>query len=94
MQEEPHPDRLVSAVDPGARHEARSGKKKFTGYKIHHLETTESRFITNVTVTPGNAHDAEPVVELVKESKEQDNQKPSKLLGDGAHGTGPNRRAL
>ena len=93
-QGEPHPDRLVSAVDPDARHGAKSGKKKFTGYKVHHLETTESRFITNVTVTPGNAHDAEPVVELVRESKEQNDLKPSKVLGDGAHGTGANRRAL
>ena len=47
-----------------------------------------------MTVTPGNAHDAEPVVEMVRESKGQNDLKPSKVFGDGAHGTGANRRAL
>jgi hypothetical protein len=51
---ETHPDRIISAVDPEARPGAKSKTKKFNGYKAHVTETVENKFITNITVTPGN----------------------------------------
>ncbi|MEW6275589.1 MAG: transposase [Bacillota bacterium] len=60
---ETHSDRIISAVDPEARHGAKSKNEKFNGYKAHVTETVENKFITNITVTPGNVADSEPVVE-------------------------------
>ncbi|MCS5695794.1 transposase [Desulfofundulus thermocisternus] len=57
-QKESHPDRVISAVDPEARHGAKSATKKFNGYKVHFTESTENKIITNLKVTPGNVNDA------------------------------------
>jgi IS5 family transposase len=93
-QKESHPDRVISAVDPEARHGAKSATKKFNGYKVHFTESTENKIITNLKVTPGNVNDAEPLVDMVKETKEEAGLNPEKMLADGIYGTGENRRAL
>ncbi len=87
---ETHPDRIISAVDPEARHGAKSKTKKFNGYKAHVTETVESKFITNITVTPGNVADSEPVVENTQEMVAETGLTPEKMIGDGAYGTGDN----
>lgn len=50
---ETYPDRIISAVDPEARHGAKSKTKKFNDYKAHVMETVENKFITNIAVTLG-----------------------------------------
>ena len=91
---ETHPDRIISAVDPEARHGAKSKTRKFNGYKAHVTETVESKFITNITVTPGNVTDSEPVVENTREIVSKAGLTPEKMIGDGAYGTGDNRQQL
>ncbi|MFA5385916.1 MAG: hypothetical protein WC364_14885, partial [Eubacteriales bacterium] len=45
---ETYPDRIISAVDPEARHGAKSKTKTLNGYKTHVTETVENKFITNI----------------------------------------------
>lgn len=80
---ETYPDRIVSTVDPDARHGAKSKTKKFNGYKAHVTETVENKFITNIAVTPGNVSDPEPVVEKTQEMLTETGLNPEKIIGDG-----------
>ncbi|HAU31357.1 MAG TPA: hypothetical protein DCW46_03570 [Desulfotomaculum sp.] len=48
---ETYPGRIISAVDPEARHGAKSKTKKFNGCKTRVTETVENKFITNIAVT-------------------------------------------
>lgn len=79
-------DRLISTTDPEMRHGRKSSSKRFDGYKAHTAIDEASEFITNVTVTPGNVHDSEAVVDLI------DNQpvlvSTEAIIGDSAYGTG------
>lgn len=60
-------DRIVSTVDPCARHGRKSRHGHFDGYKAHVACEPESELITEVVVTPANTHDAEPTTELLPE---------------------------
>lgn len=91
---ETRPDRIISAVDPEARHGKKSKTRKFNGYKAHVTETVDNKFITNITVTPGNVADSEPVVENTQEMVAETGLAPEKMIGDGAYGTGDNRQQL
>jgi len=86
-------DLLVSPIDPDARYGAKSDTKRFTGYKATVTETVSSRFITNITATPGNRPDGEPTVETVVEQREH-GLVPAKLIGDTAYSDGTYRKAL
>jgi len=84
-------DRIISTNDTEMRHGRKSSSKKFNGYKVHITEDRDHEWITNVEVTAGNVHDAEPSLELVKVQEETLGTKPERLLGDGAYGTADNR---
>jgi len=59
------PDRVISTVDPEARHGHKTRTRNFDGYKGHVAIDPDSEIITATQVTPGNAGDAEPVSELL-----------------------------
>lgn len=86
-------DILVSPIDPDARFGAKSDKKRFMGYKANITETTQSRFITNITAMRGNRPDGDTVVESIKEQKKQ-GIRPIKVIGDTAYGEGKHRKEL
>lgn len=90
----PQPNRIISAVDPDARHGAKSKNKKFDGYKAHVTETVENEFITNIDVTPGNVADFKPTAENTREMISKTGLEPTKMLADGIYGTGENRQQL
>ena len=85
-------DRLISTVDPEARHGRKSSSKTFDGYKAHLSVDPESELIDEVVVTPANAHDAEPVDELLEPTRDLDD-KPA-MMGDAAYGDGDTRERL
>jgi hypothetical protein len=60
-------DRVVSVVDPDARHGRKSRHGHFDGYKAHIAIDPETELVTEVEVTPANAADAEPVKDLLPE---------------------------
>ena len=94
------PDRIVSTVDPEARHGHKTQARSFDGYKGHVAIDPDHEIITASAVTAGNVGDAE-VVEtlladcLVAEGAEataadgsDPDREPTEVYGDCAYGTG------
>lgn len=59
------PDRVISTVDPEARHGHKTASRGFDGYKAHVAVDAESEIITATAVTAGNAGDASVAEELL-----------------------------
>jgi hypothetical protein len=58
-------DRVISTVDPEARHGHKTSARSFDGYKGHAALDPDSEIITAVAVTPGNASDASVAEDLI-----------------------------
>jgi hypothetical protein len=58
-------DRIISTVDPEARHGHKTAARGFDGYKGHIALDPESEIITSTHVTPGNTGDAEAAGDLL-----------------------------
>ncbi len=89
-------DRVISVVDPDARHGHKTSARKFDGYKGHVAVDPDSEVITATVVTPGNAGDASAAAGLIDDllgdgdgngTDDDDGPKP-KVYGDNAYGTG------
>jgi len=62
------PDRVLSTVDPEARHGHKTAARGFDGYKGHIAIDPDSEIITSAMVTPGNAGDGSVAKQLLKEA--------------------------
>ena len=60
-------DRILSTVDPDARHGHKSTARRFDGYKGHTAVDPDSELITATAVTPANTADAQPAPELIND---------------------------
>ncbi len=60
-------DRIISTVDPEARHGHKTSARGFDGYKGHVAIDPDSEIITATTVTAGNEGDAGPAPGLVED---------------------------
>ena len=58
-------DRVISTVDPQARHGHKTAARGFDGYKGHVAVDPDSEIITETVVTPGNAGDASVAQDLI-----------------------------
>jgi hypothetical protein len=58
-------DRVISTVDPEARHGHKTQARGFDGYKGHVAIDPDSEIITETAVTPGNAGDASVAADLI-----------------------------
>src|SRR5579859_501507 len=58
-------DRVISTVDPEARHGHKTVHRGFDGYKGHAAVDPDSEIITATVVTPGNAGDTSVAAELI-----------------------------
>jgi len=58
-------DRIISTVDPDARHGHKTAARGFDGYKGHVAVDPDSELITATTVTAGNVGDAAPAPDLL-----------------------------
>jgi len=91
------PDRVISTVDPEARHGHKTAARGFDGYKGHIAVDAESEIITATEVTAGNVGDASAAEVLLAdvltntgdaapcEANEQES-KPE-VYGDASYGT-------
>jgi hypothetical protein len=68
-------DRVISTVDPEARHGRKTSARAFDGYRGHIAVDPDSEMITGTTVTAGNKGDAAAAPELLDD-----------LVGDGPAG--------
>jgi hypothetical protein len=83
-------DRVISTVDPEARHGHKTVRRSFDGYKGHLAEDPDSEIITATEVTAGNAGDAEPAAGLLADVLcPSAPAEPVEVYGDAAYGTGP-----
>jgi IS5 family transposase len=82
-------DRVVSTVDPEARHAHKSRASYRDGYKGHVAVEPESGIITANTVTAGNTGDGDAVGVLL-----DDEDEPVEVLGDAAYGGGRTREEI
>jgi hypothetical protein len=83
-------DRVISTVDPEARHGHKSRNRRFDGYKAHVSVDPDSELIDDVVVTPANTHDADAVDDLLA-GHADDTDKPT-VMGDSAY-AGPDTMA-
>lgn len=58
-------DRVISTVDPQARHGHKTSARGFDGYKGHIAIDPDAEIITATEVTAGNAGDAQPATDLL-----------------------------
>lgn len=58
-------DRVISTVDPDARHGRKTSARGFDGYKGHAALDPDSEIITATSVTAGNAGDASAAEDLI-----------------------------
>ncbi|MPZ68409.1 MAG: transposase [Actinobacteria bacterium] len=89
-------DRVVSVVDPDARHGRKSRHGHFDGYKVHVAIDPDTELVTELEVTPANVNDAEPIDVLLAEIDDRDDDADGvvMVLGDSAYGSGGTRQAL
>ncbi len=59
------PDRVISTVDPEARHGHKTNARGFDGYKAHVAVDPDSEIITATAVTPANVGDATAAPDLL-----------------------------
>jgi hypothetical protein len=96
------PDRVISTVDPQARHGRKTSARGFDGYKGHLGIDPDSELITATTVTAGNAGDAGAAAGLLRgdlaaggddapaggEPAAAADDEPLSVYGDAAYGAG------
>ena len=83
------PDRVISTVDPQARHMHKSRSEYRDGYKAHLAIEPETGLITAAALTPANAADGPNGVALL------DREEPGlEVLADSAYGSGQTRADL
>jgi hypothetical protein len=82
-------DRVISVVDPDARHMHKSVRSYRDGYKAHLAVEPETGLVTAAALTPANAADGPTGVGLLA------GEPPGlEVLGDAAYGSGETRAAL
>jgi IS5 family transposase len=85
-------DRIISTVDPEARHGHKSRNRRFDGYKAHVSLDPDSELIDEVAVTPANTPDRDAVDDLL-EGLDDAEDKPE-IFGDSAYADGATRQSL
>jgi hypothetical protein len=91
-------DRVISTVDPDARHGHKTTARGFDGYKGHIAIDPDAEIVTAVAVTPGNAGDAAAAPALLAAELDPaphaDDEPPLTVYGDAAYGSGELLAAL
>ena len=80
-------DRVISTVDPDARHGHKTASRGFDGYKGHAAVDPDSEIITATTVTPGNTGDAAAAEDLITDLlREQTSRRAGRAAERGRAG--------
>lgn len=86
------PERVISTVDPQARHAHKSRQKKQDGFKAHVVVEPDTGLVTAATVTMATGadnSDAARGIELLAADASITGQADVQVLGDSAYGSGP-----
>jgi hypothetical protein len=79
-------NRVISTVDPEARHGHKTAARGFDGYKGHVAIDPDSELITATEVTAGNVGDAAPAPALIDDVLQADTS-GVEIFGDSSYGT-------
>jgi len=82
------PERVISTVDPDARHGHKTRARSFDGYKGHVALDPDSELVTATSATPGNAADAATATDLLADDLGTDVDGPLTVYADAAYGSG------
>ncbi|MGH9083227.1 MAG: IS1182 family transposase [Thermoplasmata archaeon] len=85
-------DRVISTVDPEARHGHKSRNRRFDGYKAHLSIDPDSELIDEVVATAANTPDRDAVGDLL--APHADEADKPEVLGDSAYADGATRDTL
>jgi hypothetical protein len=83
-------DRVISTVDPDARHGHKTAARGFDGYKGHVAVDPDSELITATEVTAGNVADGSVGASLLREvldDAQADASEKVEVYGDSSYGT-------
>lgn len=86
------PDRVISTVDPQARHAHKTRARRQDGYKAHVVVEPDTGIITDTALTPASGadnSDAAVGIDLLADAEQ-----PFEVLADSAYGTGDALAAL
>jgi len=82
-------DRIISTVDPQARHGHKTQARGFDGYKGHVAIDPDSEVITDTEVSAGNVGDAALATDLIDDLLGTDGDGAGSVVyGDSAYGSG------
>lgn len=84
-------DRIPSATDCDQRHGHKSQSNRFTGHKARTAMDPESRLIVDVEILPGNAADAQGLLQQIERVEKTVGTSVATVLGDCAMGNGATR---
>jgi hypothetical protein len=94
-------DRVISIVDPQARHGHKSQARRFDGYKTHVAIDPDDEIITEALATPANTPDRDVVDELVDDlvedtdhGEDSDQGQRPVVVGDSAYADAATRTRL
>lgn len=91
-------ERVISTVDPEARHGHKTQSRSFDGYKGHIAVDPDSELIVQTEVTPGNTGDAAVTDKLLSDVLSQAPQANQAAMveayGDSSYGTAENLEKL
>jgi len=80
------PDRVISTVDPQARHAHKTRSRRQDGYKAHVVVEPDTGIVTDAALTPAAGPDnSDATVGIALLAGEDD---PAQVLADSAYGTG------
>jgi hypothetical protein len=80
-------DRVISTVDPDARHGHKTSARGFDGFKGHIAIDPDSEIVTATEVTAANAGDADPAADLLADVVPTDTDDDDGSGGDGQDGS-------
>ena len=91
------PDRVISVVDPDARHAHKTRARRQDGYKAHVVVEPDTGIITDTALTRASGaanSDATVGIELLTATDPTDTDEPMQVLADSAYATGDALAAL
>jgi hypothetical protein len=89
------PDRVISTVDPDARHAHKTVHRRTDGFTAHVVVEPDTGLITNTRLTPAaGAANSDAAVGIALLAEDDSLEGPVQVLGDSAYGTGEALDAL
>lgn len=85
------PDRTLSITEPDMRYGHKSTAFRFEGFKVQVTTEPMSELIVDIADIPAPGSDGQHLSAMVERVEQHAGVEVERVIGDGAHGSGPNR---